>query len=64
MAVAVVAMLVLVLTVPPLREVMGLAWPDGTSMQAAPLMVACSAAWLFAVRRFVRGRRAEPPPTT
>lgn len=50
MAAAIGAMLLLVMAVPALRRVMGLAWPDARSLWAALLMVLACTAWLMLTR--------------
>ena len=47
-----------VVTVPALRKIMGLAWPDAGGAQTAALMVGLSAAWLGALRVLARPRDA------
>ena len=58
MAAVVAVMLVVVVTVPALRQIMGLAWPDAGGAQTAALMVGLSAAWLGALRVLARPRDA------
>ena len=60
MAVVVVGLLTLVIGVPMLRELMGLAWPDATALIAAAAMTLSGAAWLAGLHAW-RRVRAQPP---
>jgi len=56
MAAAVFSLLTLVIGVPALRELMGLAWPDATALMAAAAMSLAGAAWLAGLRTWGRAR--------
>ncbi|HRP75136.1 MAG TPA: cation-translocating P-type ATPase [Rhodocyclaceae bacterium] len=51
---AVALLLVVVIAIPALRQIMGLALPDGSILLAAAAMSALGAGWLVAMRRTVR----------
>jgi len=63
MAAVVVGVLVLVIGVPALRALMGLAWPDATVMMAAAAMSLAGAAWLAGLHTWGRARNRAAPAT-
>jgi len=59
MSIAVILMLASAILLPPLRQILGLALPDASSIAAAALMSALGLAWLEAVRWVMQRHRAS-----